>query len=86
MTGSSPAGTELAAARSWELVNPAALAGDEELLLPRLVTHIAHLEHQLYSNELRQQAAGDGGGGAGSFFAQLLKRAQHGLDAGVAYL
>lgn len=126
MTGTSLTNTGSGASRGWEIVDRTVLAGDEELLLPRLVAHIAQvrlgcsctleaqawlrhfrahlcpapqqpcqqcqhhslaplqLEHQLYCNELK--ATDENGSGLLDRFAALLKKAQSGLDAGVAYL
>jgi hypothetical protein len=68
-------------------IDPTLLAGDEQLLVPRLVARIAELEHQLYSAELRNgEEAGVAGTGLLDKFASLLKRAQHSLDASVAYM
>lgn len=62
----------------------ALLAGDEELLVPRLVARIAELESQLYSTQLA--GAGEEPGGLLDRFSQLLKKAQQGLDASVSFL
>ena len=63
----------------------ALLAGDEELLVPRLVARIAELEHELYAHELKQGGQ-ESRTGLLDKFATLLKRAQNSLDAGVAYM
>ncbi|KAI3430807.1 hypothetical protein D9Q98_009218 [Chlorella vulgaris] len=60
------------------------LAADEELLVPRLVARIAELEEKLYAAE-----GGGGGvddGGLLDRFGGLLRKAQQGLDAGIAYV
>jgi hypothetical protein len=53
--------------------------------VPRLVARIAELEEKLYASE-----AGGGGpgeeGGLLDRFGVLLKKAQQGLDAGIAYV
>lgn len=62
---------------------PSAAAAPPQV--PRLVARIAELEEKLYAD------AGGAGGGAAEGglldrFGGLLKRAQQGLDAGIAYV
>lgn len=73
--------------QTHQLLNQELLAGEEDLLVPRLVARIAELEHALYSSELKLQS-GEGHHGSNIIdrFSSLIKRAQQGLDASVAYL
>ncbi|KAL4436364.1 hypothetical protein ABPG77_009926 [Micractinium sp. CCAP 211/92] len=61
------------------------LAADEELLVPRLVARIAELEERLYSSEAGDRFLGEDGGLLDRF-GGLLRKAQQGLDAGIAYV
>jgi hypothetical protein len=62
----------------------AALAGDDDLLVPRLVARIAELEHQMYASDLQSKQSADGG--LLDRFSSLLKRAQLGIDAAASYM
>lgn len=53
--------------------------------VPRLVARIAELEEQLYSSEAGDASLGEAGGLLDRF-GGLLKKAQQGLDAGIAYV
>ncbi|KAL4420520.1 hypothetical protein ABPG75_010176 [Micractinium tetrahymenae] len=61
------------------------LAADEELLVPRLVARIAELEERLYASEAGGASWAEAGGLLDRF-GGLLRKAQQGLDAGIAYV
>lgn len=54
--------------------------------VPRLVARIAELEERLYADEAGTAAAAAAEGGLLDRFGGLLKKAQQGLDAGIAYV
>lgn len=53
--------------------------------VPRLVARIAELEERLYSSEAGDRSLGEDGGLLDRF-GGLLRKAQQGLDAGIAYV
>lgn len=54
--------------------------------VPRLVARIAELEEKLYSDSAGQPGGTAADGGLLDRFGGLLKRAQQGLDASIAYV
>lgn len=59
--------------------------GQGQALILRLVDRIRQLEHKIYSNEMDSNASSSDTD-ATSRLRHLMKRAQAGLDSGLAYM
>ncbi|RMZ55291.1 hypothetical protein APUTEX25_003774, partial [Auxenochlorella protothecoides] len=66
-------------------IGPDEAKGPGHALVLRLVDRIRQLEHQIYSNELDSRASSSDTD-ATSRLGHLMKRAQAGLDSGLAYI